>query len=218
MPRLAVLLLAAGLFVLSACDGDSGGFATPTPSVTDAMPVASPTAPGSSGPPPEDTPITDTTAPAEFDGTRGRWEGTGSGGGTGILVDVNTGRHDGFDRIVFDFGGALPGYSVEQFAQPVTEPGIEPFSECGSGRPVEIAGASFLVVRFSPAAAHDVDTGEPAFELRELTPGLPMLLEAQSTCDFEGEVTWVVGLSEETDFRVFELDVTIGLLVDVRHP
>ncbi len=204
MPRLLLLLLAGGLLVLAACGGDNGGSATPTPTTSEGVtPAVSPTAP-------EDTPTPEFTAPPEFDGTREPVEGAGLGSGTGTLVDVRAGGHEGFDRIVFEFEGALPPYRVEFVSAPITG--------CASGLEEEVAGDAFLQVRFSPAAAHDIDTGEPTFEPLELTPGLPVLLEAQSVCDFEGVVTWVMGLSEETDFRVFDLEEPYRLAIDVERP
>src|SRR5574341_184181 len=52
----------------------------------------------------------------------------------------------------------------------------------------------------------------------ELKPALPSLLEAERTGDFEGVFTWVLGLSEATDFRVTTLDGPPRLVIDVAHP
>jgi hypothetical protein len=45
---------------------------------------------------------------------------------------------------------------------------------------------------------------------------LPALLEAKQTCDSEGVVTWVLGLTSRVDFRPFHIQDL--LVVDVDHP
>jgi hypothetical protein len=124
------------------------------------------------------------------------------------LVDVRTGRHEGFDRAVFELTGAPPYYNVEYIDTPLG---------CASGEPVEIAGAAFLQVRLEPAAGHD-EEGNTTFEPLELTPGLLSIVELESTCDFEGVVIWVLGLTAEVDFRVLTLEDPLRLVVDVAQP
>ena len=38
------------------------------------------------------------------------------------------------------------------------------------------------------------------------------------TGDFEGGLTWVLGFSEEADFRVFALPEPFRIVIDVAHP
>ena len=149
-------------------------------------------------------------ATAAFEGGREPVEvPEGTAPPTPLLVDVRTGQAEGFDRVVFEFADTLPGYRVEYVSPPIPA--------CGSGLPVTIAGHAFLQVRMTPAAAHD-EQGNTTFGRTELTPGLPTILEVESTCDFEGEVTWVLGLSEEVDFNVFFLTDPYRLVIDVSHP
>lgn len=128
-----------------------------------------------------------------------------------LLVQVRYGRHENFDRIVFQFENGLPGYRIEYVQPPI----VGDFS----GLPVDIAGGAFLRARFSVAAAHDPDTGDRTYlGPLELGTGLPSLLEAEVTGDFEGALTWVLGLSEEADFRVFALAEPFRIVIDVAHP
>jgi len=122
------------------------------------------------------------------------------------LVDVRTGRHLGFDRVVFEFVGAVPGYRVE-YVQP-------PILGDASGLPVDIASTVLLRVRFFPAAAHD-DSGQATFGMRELSPGFSTLLEVKQAGDFEGVLTWVLGLSRGQDFAVYELTNPFRIVIDV---
>ena len=209
-PRLfaAIVLFSAALLALAACgDGGSGPAATATadgvPDTTAGPPPAATLAPADGG----------ATAEPAFEGGRDPVERTsalpGDAGDIARLVDVRTGRHEGFDRVVFEFTGTLPGYRVEYTTAPA--------EGCGSGLATEIAGAALLQVRMAPAAAHD-DDGASTFGPQELTPGLPAILEIESTCDFEAILTWVVGLSEAADFSVTDLVEPLRVVVDVAHP
>ncbi len=148
------------------------------------------------------------TGPPEFEGSRDPVEIPGGGSGA-QLVDVRAARDEGFDRVVFEFEGAQPGANVAYVSPPVTA--------CGSGMPVEVAGGALLQVRMSPAAAHD-DAGTTTFDLQELNPGLPTILVVVQTCDFEGELTWVVGLTSEVDFVTTTLAGPFRIVIDAAHP
>jgi hypothetical protein len=125
------------------------------------------------------------------------------------LVDVRTGVHEGFDRVVFEFVGELPSYDIEWGEAPIL---ADP-----SGLPIDVSGAAFLRVRFSPAWAHD-DAGEATVSALELAPDLPGVVEVTQVGDFEGVVTWVVGLTGELEFEVLELESPFRLVIDVEHP
>jgi hypothetical protein len=126
-----------------------------------------------------------------------------------VLRDVRTASQVGFDRIVFEFEeSAVPGYRVEY----VDPPAIQ----CGSGEPVEVAGAALLQVRLVPAQAH-TEAGEATVGERERRPNLPVLQELESTCDFEADVTWVLGLAARNRFRVQELPGPARLVIDIQH-
>lgn len=125
------------------------------------------------------------------------------------LGKIRTGRHKGFDRVVFEFrGSAVPGYHVEYIDRPVRA--------CGSGDVVRVAGDGWLSVRLTPAQAH-TDAGRPTIGYRERTLRLPVLKELQSTCDFEGEVEWVLGVSSPNRYRVMELANPARLVIDIKH-
>lgn len=129
-------------------------------------------------------------------------------GTVAVLADVRTGRHEGYDRVVFELD-RIPGYAVEYVDKPVTQ--------CGSGEAVPIAGDAWLEMRLTPAAAH-TDAGEPTVKERERILDLGVARELESTCDFEGHVTWVLGVAKPNTFRVFELADPPRLVVDVQVP
>lgn len=122
------------------------------------------------------------------------------------LIATRTAAHDGFDRIVFEFDERVPGYHVEYIDRPVRQ--------CGSGNVTELAGDGWLEVRMYPARAH-TDEGQPTIAQREFIPNLPVLLELERTCDFEGEVAWVAGVASPQRFQVRELSDPPRLVVDI---
>jgi hypothetical protein len=126
---------------------------------------------------------------------------TGTGTGYGQLVNVRTGRHDAYDRVVFDFTGGTPGYRVA----------YEPLVGQGTGNPVPLAGNASLVVVFNPTNAHGYDI------TRTLNPNLPTLKQIRFGGDFEGYVSAGVGLSGTVGFRVFQLHNPDRVVIDVAH-
>jgi hypothetical protein len=78
-----------------------------------------------------------------------------------------------------------------------------------------VAGQGWLQVRLQPAQAHA--NGQVTVAEREQKPGLSVLQELELTCDFEAEVTWVLGNKAPNKYRVMELREPTRLVVDVRH-
>ena len=129
--------------------------------------------------------------------------------GNALLAAVNVTEHPGFDRITFTFrDGPLPGYAVEIASRPI--------QQCGSGKPVELAGSTALEVRFVGAQAH-TEGGQPSIENRALVVRQPVMREAVLICDFEGYVTWGLGLEGPASYRMLQ-DTTAGrIAIDVRR-
>jgi hypothetical protein len=125
-----------------------------------------------------------------------------------VLKDARVGRHEGFDRIVFEFAERTPGYRVEYVDTPIRK--------CGSGKVTDVAGEGWLEVRFELANAH-TEAGKPTVAELERELSLGALRELELTCDFEGIVTWVVGMREPLPYRVFTLTEPPRIVLDVRH-
>lgn len=125
------------------------------------------------------------------------------------LLDVRAGANEGFDRVVMEFTGAtIPGHRVEYVDRPVRE--------CGSGRSVSVAGDGYLAVTLRGTRAH-TDDGRATVERRNRRVGMPVLRQIVFTCDFEGVVQVVLGVSSPNAFRVTELSGPARLIVDVQH-
>ena len=128
------------------------------------------------------------------------------------LVAVRADRHEGFDRVVFEFDSAVPGYTVGYATKPITED--------GSGREVSIAGEHVVEARMTPASGVNLD-GEQVVPTytgpNRFSPMTPEVAELVRTGDFEAVLTWAVGLRDRVDFRVTELTAPPRLVVDFRN-
>lgn len=205
MRRLAAITVCLAL--LAACGGDSNdsapsatvaAAATPAPATSTAIPTAvtSPVATAASPCPPVQTTglnqLTVSSAPQ---------------GGEITLDDVSVVTFTCFDRITFEWPESnYPGVQVRY---------VTGWTACGSGNPVSTAGSAQIAVTLNPAVAHD-QFGNVTVPSLSLTPGYPSIQEARQTCDFEGEVSWVIG----TELRFFTVDYLAGptrLVIDVYH-
>jgi hypothetical protein len=191
----------AALVVVSACGSDKSS----APTGANSLPSPTPTTSGTS---------TAGIDPLEGAGTT-PVEGAAAGSDIALLERVAVGRHEGFDRVVFQFKNTLPGYRVE-YVQP-------PLKEDGSGNPVEIKGNAFLVVRMEPASGFDLNTGEGVMiykgprRLEGSAAGTSVVQELVRTGDFEAVLTWAIGLSDKVDFRVQTATSPLRLIVDLRN-
>jgi len=198
------VLVAATLAVVLAGCGDSDDDAAAT--------TAAPTT--TQQPPPATTTETGGIDPLEGAGTE-PVVGEAQGSEAALLERVAIGRHEGYDRVVFQFRNAVPGYRVE-YVEP-------PLHEDGSGALVRVAGSAFVVVRMEPASGFDLSV--PEGELVYLGPrrltgadaGASVVREVVRTGDFEAVLTWAVGLSDRVDFRVRTFQGPPRLVVDVRN-
>jgi hypothetical protein len=121
------------------------------------------------------------------------------------LVDVRAGRHPGFDRVVFEFRGAVPEHHVRY---------VEQLVEDGSGNPVSVAGNADLEVVFQGANAHKAD-GTPSVGPRRFSPGLTAVKEVAQTGDFEAVVSYGIGLDRRRPLTVSTLSGPSRLVIDV---
>ncbi|WCO65528.1 hypothetical protein PO878_13575 [Iamia majanohamensis] len=223
--RLAALLLVpAVVLTLGACgsddeDGD-GASATTASTVAETTSELDTSTTTTTGAPstttttttaPGGSPTTSTTVPA-FGGDTAPKAGEADGEGTAPLVDVRTGRHPGFDRVVLEFaGGVQPGWDVQWVEGPVTE--------SGSGREVEVDGPALLRIHVAPASGYDLEAGEATFAAERVAgPGGGPVHEVVRAGDFEADLVWVVGAEAETPFTVTTLPSPSRLVVDVAAP
>jgi hypothetical protein len=121
------------------------------------------------------------------------------------LVSVETLERDGYDRVVFTFRGAMPGYEV-RYVSHMNDQG---------GRRLPLRGRAFVAVAFEPARGHD-PAGQATFPDGTLTPVYPALRQVRFAGDFEGRVSFGLGVAGRGGFRVSELRDPTRVAVDVR--
>ena len=134
-------------------------------------------------------------------------------GGAALLAAIGLARHEGYDRVVFQFANRLPGYRIA-YVRP-------PFHEDGSGKPIAVDGGAFVFVRMEPASGYDLANDKLVYQgPRRITGaahGTSIVREAVRTGDFESVLGWVVGVEEQVDFRVLRLQDPPRLVLDFRN-
>ena len=103
------------------------------------------------------------------------------------------------DRVTFGFvpkNGSTPNCRVGYQSGP--------FSNDASGAPVSVSGHAFVVVRCSPAYSYDPESGRSTYTgPKRLAPtAAPHVQEIVETGDFEGVLTWVIGLDSLRPFGI----------------
>jgi len=157
------------------------------------------------------TTVTEGIDPLEGAGTS-MVVGTTTAKDIALLERVAVGRHEGYDRVVFQFQGeGVPGYRVA-YVEP-------PLKEDGSGNPVSVAGNAFVVVRMEPASGFDLNTGEGVLVYKgpKRLEGASVVKEVVRTGDFEAVLSWAIGLEQKVDFRVTTAASPSRLIVDFRN-
>ncbi len=190
-------LIAVLISVLTACGPDLSPSAAVTPAATQAA-----SAPRIAAPPvtPPTPPGTNLPAFACADA---------SGGKTGVanVITARAVEQDGYDRFVLQFDSIVPTYSVKRQAKPV-------FTQGGSGQPVTLSGIAGILITVHSATGATTFSGSTDL----VHSDFQILKEARQTQDFEGYVSWGLGVSRGTCMRVFTLSDPARLVVDLPIP
>lgn len=216
VPPVLLLLLA-----LPAC----GGADEPAGSEDGAAPTTSasaPSSPSAEQPPGGDDPA---ESPAEPDGTDGDGDDGAppfpadtepdladpAGEGLASVTDIRIGRHEGFDRVVFETDGAgTPGWRVEY---------VDRARSQGSGTEVDLDGAAVLQVTLT-GVGYPFDTGveEYAGPRRLAARDTEVVTEVVWDSTFEGQSVAFAGVTEKTPFRVYLLEAPTRVVLEVADP
>ena len=111
---------------------------------------------------------------------------------TGVKATALDGNPGG-SRVEFEFDPVVPGYTIDYAEGGVTED--------GSGDKVEVGGEAVLLVRFENAAGARVEGDQvtPTYtgpDRVAATGAEGVVIEVVDGGDFEGVVTWAVGLRQ----------------------
>jgi hypothetical protein len=160
-----------------------------------------------SGPRISNPPVTPPTPPAttlpDFSCT------DASGGKTGVAntITARAAEQDGYDRFVLQFDPIVPTYTVKRQAKPV-------FTQGASGQTVTLSGTAGVLITVHSATGATTFTGDKDL----IHADFQVLKEAREVQDFEGYVSWGLGLSKPTCMRVFTLTDPARLVVDLQIP
>ena len=122
---------------------------------------------------------------------------------TAVLEHVRVGRHSTFDRVVFEFRAGTPAWSARYVPQVVHD---------GSGLPVALPGNAFLHVVFRNARIDRASAGAAPITR---TPRFRSLVQLKESGDFEGVVSFGVGLRRKVGFRGFRMTSPGRVVIDV---
>ncbi|MFC4021550.1 hypothetical protein ACFOW4_26930 [Micromonospora sp. GCM10011542] len=131
------------------------------------------------------------------------------------LVDVRTGRHDCYDRVVFEFAGPVNGYAVG-YGETWTE---------GEGLALSpyTAGDALLRVSLRAPAYDDAHVGTVPYRVGEHAANVlryATLRDVVFGGSFEGYTTFAVGVRARLPFRAFVLagpGTHSRIVLDVAH-
>ncbi len=132
-----------------------------------------------------------------------------SGGKTGVAnsISARTGETVGYDRFVLQFDSIVPTYTVKRQTKPV-------FTLGGSGQSVTLSGTAGILVTVHSATGATTFSGSTDL----VHSDFQVLKESRQTQDFEGYVSWGLGISRPTCMRVFMLSDPARLVIDLQIP
>lgn len=130
---------------------------------------------------------------------------------TAQVNNLRTGGHNGFDRIVIDYKGKKPAVKVSL---------VNNLYSCGKGDKLTIPGGKILKIDLTPAQAHN-QKGQSVYfgpgRLSTSTVNLTTVKSVRMACDFEGHVTWGVGVKNPKSYSVSHLSNPKRIVVDVKR-
>ena len=128
---------------------------------------------------------------------------------TTTLVGIRTAHHPGYDRMVFDFSGRLPAYRSVRW--------VDALYYDGSGQRAVVQGNAYLRVVLRYAVGHN-DAGRVTYGPTTRGFALPGYVQLRTLGDFEGVLTFGIGVSRRTYARVFTLTSPSRLVIDLTTP
>jgi hypothetical protein len=112
-----------------------------------------------------------------------------------------------YDRVVFEFSGPVPLIQAQY---------VRSLVGAGSGLPVAISGNAILELTMRMAQAHN-EQGQATAPTR-VRLGMPNVKEVASSGDFEGVVSYGIGVARKSEIRVITLAQPSRVVVDFLNP
>jgi len=212
-------LVAAAALTLTGCSGDrdDGPSGSAGGATTSAAPADDATATPS---PPEDTGSTGSGSGTADDGAvdappfpanTDPDTAEPSSGALLTVTDIRLGRHEGFDRVVFEVDGqGTPGWDVRYVDDPASQ---------GSGDPVSVDGDAVLQVTLTGMGLpHDTGVEEWSGPDPLTSGSTEVVTELVFDATFEGTTVSFVGVAAEVPFRVYPLADPPRVVLEVTDP
>jgi hypothetical protein len=127
--------------------------------------------------------------------------------GSANLTGVRVAEQAGFDRFVLQFDTRVPSYTVKRQAKPT-------FRNGASGQLVTLSGSAGVLVQIHSASASGTYSGPTDIA----HPDFAVLVEAKIVEDFEGYLSWGIGLNKPACLRAFTLSDPARLVIDFKTP
>ena len=213
--RGALPALLALALVLAGCGGDdeqaSPGTSSPaSSSAADGSGTGDGTD-GESGEAPADKPDDGEDSGAPFPANTDPDTAEASADALVTVTDIRIGRHDGFDRVVFESDGTgTPGWDVRY---------VDAANSQGSGEDIPVDGGAILQVTINGVGL-PADTGVEEYSGPDrLSSGdAEVVTEVVFDSTFEGQTVSFVGVTEETPFRAYLLEDPARVVLEVADP
>jgi hypothetical protein len=206
VPRTLVPLAFVPLALLIGC-GPTPQSVTSSSTVPETAVTATSPIPSSSGSPPVSSsadPPADLKPPASTEEVKVQH----TVGVPPIVTGARFAEHGGFDRVVIDLKGDLPGYTAKWVSELVQD---------GSGDPIDARGGAYLHLSMNPATAHS-EAGEPTWTGGPIFQAdLGNVQNVVKTGDFEAVVGVGIVLDHKAAFRVLEQKAPNRLVIDIAH-
>lgn len=125
------------------------------------------------------------------------------------ITDIRVGKHEGFDRVVYEMGGVgTPGWRAEM---------VSTATQQGSGNPLAIAGQGILQVLIDGSSMPFMTEVEPYAGPNPLEVENPVVVtEVRDAGIFEGTDQTLIGLTDrDVSYRIYTLTEPTRLVVDI---
>lgn len=126
-----------------------------------------------------------------------------------VLREIRAAHHPGFDRLVFRFSGPLPAHRSIRYVRKVIAD--------GRGEPILVVGNARLAVHFSTAFGHD-QSGHITYGPTRRAFALPDLIQLVNAGDFEGHLSFGIGVARKEPVKMFTLTNPSRVVIDVSTP
>ena len=197
---------------------DTTSTGEPTPTVE---PGATSTRDGTPTPDPSSTPDDDPDELPQFDCSALPVEGDGTVDLANI-ADVRVGRHDGYDRVVFEFQAYESPDGDERdegIPQHLLRPVDPPLRDTPRGAEMNVAGSAYLHLTLIGGTRLTGELEETYEGPLQFDVEGAIIAEAVEAGDFEATADWYIGLeADDPCLRVFDLGDPARLVIDVEHP